>query len=101
MSAKCFVKILLIEVLVILGWGKVFADTPDSALLAVENRNGLYFKWSVDGEQWHTINHCFLTSSSNKKTAPCVSRYTIFYNNAATSGAASRPTIFGTPRPIR
>jgi signal transduction histidine kinase/DNA-binding response OmpR family regulator len=62
MSAKCFVKILLIEVLVILGWGKVFADTPDSALLAVENRNGLYFKWSVDGEQWHTINHCFLTS---------------------------------------
>jgi hypothetical protein len=55
MSAKCFVKILLIEVLVILGWGKVFADTPDSALLAVENRNGLYFKWSVDGEQWHTI----------------------------------------------
>ncbi len=62
MSAKCFVKILLIEVLVILGWGKVFADTPDLALLAVENRNGLYFKWSVDGEQWHTINHCFLTS---------------------------------------
>ena len=62
MSAKCFVKILLIEVLVILGWGKVFADTPDLALLAVENRNGLYFKWSVDGEQWHTIEHCFLTS---------------------------------------
>ena len=62
MSAKCFVKILLIEVLVILGWGKVFADAPDSAMLAVENRNGLYFKWSIDGEQWHTIEHCFLTS---------------------------------------
>jgi len=62
MSAKCFVKILLISVLVISGWGRIVADTPDSAWLTVENRNGLYFKWSVDGEQWHLIDYRFLGS---------------------------------------
>ena len=80
MFGKRFVKIFLITTCILSGWGRIVANEPDSAMLAVENRNGLYIKWNIDGEQWHLIDYRFLGSDygpwgSHKKMAdPVVTR---------------------------
>jgi len=74
MCATRFFNILVITICVLSGWGRIVANEPDSAMLTIENRNGLYVKWSIDGEQWHLIDYRFLGSDygpwgSHKKMA--------------------------------
>ncbi len=74
MCATRFFNIFMITLWALSGWSRIVANEPDSAMLAIENRNGLYVKWSIDGEQWHLIDYRFLGSDygpwgSHKKMA--------------------------------